>query len=277
VGTQHYVRLPVEEFINEAVRIVEEAQRRGVVLRIIGAVAVYIHSMHSPRALELFRRVGRFRDQEALFTDLDLVAYSKQRAKVMEFFEKYLGFKYDIIMRALFSHRRLIYQHPQDLYHVDVFFDKLEFSHDVVFGSEPGKGRLELDYPVISLADLLLEKLQIHRINVKDLVDVAVLLYSHDVCSGSRECVDGKYVAKVLSDDWGFWYDATQNLEKLRKFLEQCLAEGRIDSEVRDVVNERVSKLLKLIEEEPKTSRWLKRAKIGTSKPWYREVEEVVR
>jgi len=29
VGTQHYVRLPVEEFINEAVRIVEEAQRRG--------------------------------------------------------------------------------------------------------------------------------------------------------------------------------------------------------------------------------------------------------
>jgi hypothetical protein len=182
----------VEEFISEAVRIVEEAQRRGVVLRIIGAVAVYIHSMHSPRALELFRRVGRFRDQEALFTDLDLVAYSKQRAEVVEFFEKYLGFKYDIIMRALFSHKRLIYQHPQNLYYVDVFFDKLEFDHDVVFGSEPGKGRLGLDYPMVSLADLLLEKLQIHRINVKDLVDVVVvLLYSHDVCSGSRECVTG--------------------------------------------------------------------------------------
>lgn len=277
MGTPHYVHLPAEDFINEAVRIVEEAQKRGIVLRILGAVAVYIHSTHSPQALELYRRVGRFREQGVLFTDLDLIAYSKQRAKVMEFFEKYLGFKYDILTRALFTYKRLIYQHPQNLYHVDIFFDKLEFSHDVIFGSEPGKGRLELDYPVISLADLLLEKLQIHQINVKDLVDMMVLLYGHDVCSGSRECVDGKYVAKILADDWGFWYDATQNLEKIKKFAEQCLTEGKIDNNIKEAVTEKVDKLLKIIEEEPKTSKWLKRAKIGTSKPWYREVEEVVR
>ena len=277
MSSTHRVHLPVGEFIKEATRIVDEAQRKGIVLRIIGAVAVYIHSMHTPQALELYKRIGRLREEGVIFTDLDLVAYSKQRSKVMEFFEKHLGFKYDIIMRALFTHRRLIYQHPQNLYHVDVFFDKLEFSHDVVFGSEPGKGRLELDYPVISLADLLLEKLQIHQINIKDLVDLTILLYSHDICSSSRECIDGKYIAKILSDDWGFWYDATQNLEKLKKFLEQCLNEGKIDSSVKETVVERVDKLLKIIEEEPKTSKWLKRAKIGTSKPWYREVEEVVR
>ena len=273
------VQLPVEEFIKEATRIVEEAQKRNIVLRIIGAVATYIHSQHSPQALEIYSKIGRFGDKSTVFTDLDLVAYSKQRHKVMEFFEKALGFKYNPTFRALFAHKRLIYYHPKDLYHVDVFFDKLEFSHDVYFGSEPGKGRLELDYPTVSLADLLLEKLQIHQINVKDLVDMTILLYAHDICADTvnRECIDAKYIAKILADDWGFWYDATQNLEKLKKFLETSTSEGKLDISVKSTVEERVNKLLKIINEEPKTDKWIKRAKIGTSKPWYREVEEVVR
>jgi hypothetical protein len=273
------VRLSSEDFIKEAVRIIEEASKRGIVLRIIGAVATYIHSQHSPQALEIYNRIGRFGDKGLVFTDLDLVAYSKQRSRVMEFFEKTLGFKYNVTFRALFAHKRLVYYHSKDLYHVDVFFDKLEFSHDIYFGNEPGKGRLELDYPTVSLADLLLEKLQIHQINVKDLVDMAVLLCAHDICGTtiSRECIDAKYIAKILADDWGFWYDATQNLEKLKKFLETAVSEGRLDVTIKNTIEERVNRLLKIIEEEPKTSNWLKRAKIGTSKPWYREVEELVR
>lgn len=58
----------------------------------------------------------------------------------MEFFEKVLKFKYDLITRALFLQERLIYHHPKDLYHVDIFFDRLEFSHDVNFGSLVGVG-----------------------------------------------------------------------------------------------------------------------------------------
>ncbi|MCC6025031.1 MAG: hypothetical protein LM555_01895, partial [Desulfurococcaceae archaeon] len=93
----------------------------------------------------------------------------------------------------------------------------------------------------------------------------------------NRECIDAKYIAKILADDWGFWYDATQNLEKLKKFLETSTSEGKLDISVKSTVEERVNKLLKIINEEPKTDKWIKRAKIGTSKPWYREVEEVVR
>ena len=44
-GAIHRVELPPEEFIKEAINIVEEAQKRGVVLRILGAVAIYIHSL----------------------------------------------------------------------------------------------------------------------------------------------------------------------------------------------------------------------------------------
>jgi hypothetical protein len=170
----------------------------------------------------------------------------------------------------------LIYHHPKDLYHVDIFFDRLEFSHDVYFG-EFGRGRLELDYPTIPLADLLLEKLQIHKVNMKDIVDMIVLLYGHEVCSSDRECIDSKYIAKVLADDWGFWYDATQNLEKVKTYVSKYVSEGKLWSDVEVVVKERIDKILKTVEEEPKTDKWLKRAKIGTSKPWYREVEEVIR
>jgi hypothetical protein len=50
----------------------------------------------------------------------------------------------------------------------------------------------------------------------------------------------------------------------------------KITEEAKNIVAERVSKLLKTINETPKTKNWEKRAKIGTSKPWYREVEEVL-
>ncbi len=272
------VGLKPEDFINEASKLVEDASSRGVVLRILGAVAVYIHSSHDPNAIDIYRRVGRFVEGAELFTDLDLAAYSKQRKDIVKFFEEFKGFKYDTMMKALYGHKRLIYFHPAGLYHVDVFFDKLEFNHDVEWGSKPGKGRLELDYPTISLADIVLEKLQITKINRKDLVDLTVLLKAHDVCVGElKECVNGDYIATVLSNDWGFWYDATNNLTKLKNFVNQLATEGKISNDVADTVKSRVDKLLSIIDSKPKTKNWISRSKVGTAKPWYREVEEVVR
>ncbi len=272
-GPEHFVTLPPEEFVAEAERIVAGAQERGIILRILGALGIYIHSKHVPEALSIYDRIKRFGEGKPMFTDLDLMAYGKQRKKVMEYFEKELKFKYDMIMRALWAGKRLIYFHPKDYYHVDVFFDKLEYSHDVIF-----KGRLELDYPTISLADLALEKLQIHEINLKDIVDLMVLFYGHDICEGQeKECIDGKYIAKVLADDWGFWYDATTNLNKVKHFTERYFNEGKLTENEKNVILSRIDKLLKMIDEEPKSKKWKKRAKVGTSKPWYREVEEVVR
>jgi hypothetical protein len=37
-----------------------------------------------------------------------------------------------------------------------------------------------------------------------------------------------------------------------------------------------MDKLLNVITNCPKTRKWEKRAKAGTNKPWYRDVEEVV-
>ena len=275
-GEIHFVEMDPEEFVRECVEIVERAQERGIILRILGAMAVYIHTKDDPRAREIHRT--RFGAGAPMFTDLDLMAYRKQSKEIKRFFEQELGFAPDRMINVLFSHKRLIYYHPEGKYHVDIFFDTLEFSHDVPFGKGPGKGRLELSFPAISPTDVVLEKLQIHEINPKDLVDLAVLFLTHEVTEEEGEGrINGRYIAKLLADDWGFWYDATENLKKLKAYLSQMAEEGRLTEEERERIVEKVDLLLKMIDEEPKTKKWRKRAKAGTKKKWYREVEEVVR
>ena len=252
--------------------IVDKADERGVVLRLLGALAVYLHCRDDPETLEAIERMGRLEDGKT-FTDIDLIGYSKQRKQIIELMRE-LEFQEDRMINALFGHKRLIY--AKDGVKVDIFFDKLEFSHDVEFGKKPGEGRLELDYPTISLTDLVLEKLQIHEINKKDIVDLIAIFMSHRISrEAGREVVDGAYIARVLAEDWGFWYDATQNLGKVKRFAEKFSSEGAITGEQASRVIERVDELLRMIEEEPKSKAWVKRSKKGTSKPWYREVGEL--
>ncbi len=272
----HFVELDPEKFVQECVDIVRRAQDKGIVIRILGAMAVYVHTQDNPRAREIHQT--RFGAGVPMFTDLDVMAYKKQKKKIKEFFEKELKFLPDKMINALFGDRRLIYYHPQGKYHVDVFFDKLEFSHDVPFGSKPGEGRLELSFPAISPTDVVLEKLQIHEINPKDLVDLIVLFLTHEIAEEEGDGrINAGYIARLLSEDWGFWYDAVNNLNLVKKYADQMVEEGRLKAEERDVVHQKVDLLLKRIEEEPKSKKWQKRAKAGTKKKWWRDVEEVVR
>jgi hypothetical protein len=276
-GPTHFVEISEEEFLKEALGIVEKAQSRGIYLRILGALAVYIHSLDKPDCINAFRSLGRFGEGKPLFTDLDLIGYSKQRKEITKLFEE-LKFQPDRMVNVLFADRRLIFYHPQGKYHVDVFLNKLEFSHDVHFGEKPGSGRLELDYPTITLADIVLEKLQIHFINLKDLIDLIVLFMGHDVSEKSdKDTIDGGYIARILSDDWGFWYDAVTNLDKTKSLAKTFIETGKLSNEQVKIITERIDKLRNIIDTTPKTKNWEKRAKTGTNKPWYREVEEVVR
>ncbi|MEM1619382.1 MAG: hypothetical protein QXU52_01345 [Fervidicoccaceae archaeon] len=264
--------LDVDEFAAKAVEMIEEARRRGVVLRILGACAVYLHSLHEPDAVELARSLGRFEAHNGTFKDVDLAAYGKQRKQVVELLERGLGLESNPLFKMMYGHKRLIYVHPTLGFEVDVFFDKLEFNHDVPFGEGPGRGRLELDYPTLPLADLLLSKLQIVRSTRGDLLDVAAILRAHELCEGEdRECVDSRYVVSILSDDWGFWYDAVTNLKRARELLE-----SRGLEEARAAIS-RIDELLDVLERAPKTKRWVARSKVGTSRPWFREVEELER
>ena len=223
------------------------------------------------------KKLGRFGEGMPLFTDLDLAGYGKQRGDIDKIFHE-LSFEPDRLVNGMFGHKRLIYYHPQRKYHVDVFLNRLEFSHDLEFGEKPGEGRLEIDYPTISPADVVLEKLQIHEINRKDLIDLIVLFLVHDTHDRhGKNSIDGIYVGKALSAEWGFWYDATANLEKVKSLVAILEKDGKLSHSQSQIVEQRIQKLLEYVNHTPKDRKWEKRAKTGTKKAWYREVEEVQR
>ncbi|MGC9103223.1 MAG: hypothetical protein ACP5JF_00215 [Candidatus Methanodesulfokora sp.] len=271
----HFVEMDEESFVRECIDLLKRAQEKGIIMRILGAMAVYIHSSNNSRCKEIHR--VRFGEGAPMFTDLDLMAYGKQMNDIKKFFES-LGYKPDRMINILFPGKRLIYYHPEGKYHIDVFFNKLEFSHDVPFGEAPGKGRLELSFPAISPTDVVLEKLQIHHINRKDLVDLIVMFLSHELSDKDGDgLINRKYIARLLADDWGFWYDARENLEKVKKMASSLVKEGVLKEDEAQTVVKKVDELIKSIDEEPKTKKWEKRAKKGTSEKWYREVDEIVR
>ncbi len=274
-----FVALSDQEFLKDAETVVRAAQAEGTSLRILGSLAIFAHSTHVPDAISLFHALGRVSAGSPLFTDLDLMGYAKQGRAISGVFER-MGFKPDTMVNGFFGDRRLIYYEGNGKFHVDIFLDKLEFSHDVEFGRKPGDGRLELDFPTISLTDIVLEKLQIHKIARKDLVDLMILFFGHEVkpqSNGEKEAVDAGYISALMADDWGFWYEAIQNLAKARQLMGSFVSEGRMKADQASRIETRVGALEAALRAVPKGRHWEKRAKVGTAKPWYREVEEVVR
>ena len=247
-----------EEFIETAMRIVDGAKQQGNILRVIGATSLLIHVGKDTPILDVFKSYRKL-------TDIDFVTYRKCWSKIEGFFQEQ-EFQPNERFNALHGDKQLNFAGSDDL-HADVFCDKLNMSHVIDF-----TGRLEQDYPTIPLADLLLEKMQIVRINEKDLKDTLLLLRTHELGNDDKDVINASWVAHTLKDDWGFWYTVTGNLNKVNVQKNQY---DWLSTEDRAIVESRVSKLLGIIESEPKTSRWRFRARIGPRKKWYNDVEEL--
>jgi hypothetical protein len=254
---------PLKDHIEEAKRVVGEAERRGLVLRVMGATAFKIHcpkfsSLHNALKREL--------------TDIDFMAYGERERETLTLFQD-LGYTIDermiYALRLITPGQRYIFHDFKNNRTVDVFFDRLEMCHMIDF-----RDRLEIDYPTIPVSDLLLEKMQIVKINEKDIKDSIVLLREHEVGVSDDEMVNATYIAKILSNDWGFWYTAIMNLNKVKWFASKYEALTKLD--VSDI-EAKINRLLEAIEREPKSFKWKMRARVGAKKKWYREVEEVVR
>ena len=264
-----------EPIVKEALAIVEAAKKRNVVLRLLGALAIMLRSSEWE---DLQRSLKRLGTSERTFTDIDLIGYAKQRPKVRQVMEDDLGYVVDQNVLLFRGKERLLYHHPKQSYNVDIFFDSLRFSHDILFGTDPKKDRLLLDFPTISPTDLLLEKLQIHSISQKDLKDVIVLLRAHELGpQENRKSINLQRLAGTLRDDWGFWKDATTNLREVVSYTEEYNSQGMIaQTDVSDIAA-KVSHILNTIDRSEKTSKWKVRERTGESKQWWNNVENVSR
>lgn len=250
--------MPVENehFVAEALRIVEDAEQQGIKLRILGSLA---YRIHCPQNIDLFAKMER------ALTDIDFAAEKRQSRMIKQFLTAE-GYVEDQRITVSTEGSRYYFEHPQTGLGVDVFMDELYFCHKIPFG-----GRLELDRPTICTADLLLEKMQIVELNLKDITDTMILVLEHPVGARAdgRETIDGAYIADLLKDDWGFYYTVTTNLDKVGRFVPQNEA---ISSDQAQVIDTRLSQLRTLIEDAPKSRRWRLRAKVGTKKQWYQDV-----
>jgi hypothetical protein len=245
-----------EVFLAEGRRIVEEAQRRGAIMRVMGPLALHYHFADRVDLYASLERLGA-----RYFTDIDFAAYGKGRDKVMATM-KDLGYECDLNTLMTSGKTRHIY-FGGAVPMIDVFFDKLEYCHTIDYA-----GRLELDPYSVSLTDILLQKLQIWEINDKDLKDIEYLFVCAPFGDDDEAKVNEGFVARRFADDWGFWYTATTNLARVREHVDGVPA---LSPEHRARVREIADRLDARIEAEPKSKGWAKRAKKGTAKPWFNQ------
>ncbi|MEX1172522.1 MAG: hypothetical protein WEG56_07915 [Chloroflexota bacterium] len=254
--------------LQESLRIVDAAEARGLRVRLIGGMAV---RAHAPGWTARTRRTE---------VDLDFVAASRDRASLYAMLEEE-GYTPDRRHNALFRHQGYFVDAPRNR-PVDVLFDRLDMCHRIEFAD-----RLAAASPTLPLAELLLSKLQVVKINRKDILDAMILLAEHPLGpdDGAPDARHGlamfnvPRIVALTSSDWGWWRTVTGNLEKLASYLATEHTPEDVDLDNgRSVLFDpatQVAALQTAIAEAPKSTRWRLRARIGERQPWYREPEEM--
>jgi len=258
VGMGQQGRAERERFENEVRRIVDAGNAAGVTLRLLGSLAF---QFHCPKFGYLQEKMGR------AYTDIDFAGYGRE-AKNIRALMAGLGYIEDREVWVVSEGGRAIFSHASLNLHVDVFYEKLDFSHVI-----PWAGRLEMDTLTLPLAELLLEKMQIVQINEKDVIDMIMLLLEHPLGDTDRETINMTRVAKLCSEEWGLWRTVTMNLNKVRQLAGSY--PQLADQQKADVAVQ-VEGALTHIAAAPKSMAWRMRARVGDRVKWYKDVDEVM-
>jgi hypothetical protein len=133
------------------------------------------------------------------------------------------------------------------------------------------RGRLELHPHCVSLTDLLLQKLQIVQINDKDLKDAMLLLLAGQLGDTDEGMINLHFLAKRMSDDWGFYHTSTTNLDRVEAAMGKVTV---LSDDMRQIIGKKAARIRAALENEPKTWKWKLRARTGTKQIWYKEVSD---
>jgi hypothetical protein len=244
------VATPIADPIAEAERLAAVGAYQDIALRMMGGVAVAIRC-DSARKPPLQR----------VYADIDVVAPARKGRAMRDMMED-IGYEQDQSFNALHGGHRLYFWDATNERQVDVFLDKVEMCHAFDFSE-----RLEVDDRTLSLADLLLLKLQIVETNHKDYLDMLALLSDHNLTDDDAG-INIRYVSELTADDWGLWRTTThtERLDHVARDVE--------DFEKTTRVHDQIRALLTALEEAPKTRRWKLRAKVGERRRWYAVPEE---
>jgi hypothetical protein len=247
--------------LGEALRLIELGDRLGIELRLMGGLAFHAAC---PSWTARIDREGR---------DMDLATRSRDRKAVQMLLDDE-GYVPDRQYNALYGHKQLYFVDPEWNRPVDVLVDRLEMCHTVDFAD-----RLSICDPTLPPAELLLSKLQVVKINRKDVLDALALLSEYPLAGDdvAGRAISISRISRLTSSDWGWWRTVTGNLDKLDEFVAAELAPGELDfgRESRCDPRAQLAELRAAIDQAPKSARWKVRARIGERVAWYQEPEEV--
>ena len=238
----------------EARRLAKGIQAAGLPVRLLGGLAIRLHAtsgMHPALARS--------------YADIDLVCTRKAGRATSRFLVA-AGYEANERFNAMNGSERMIFYDRPNRRHVDLFVGSFRMCHAL-----PLADRIERDAPTLPPAELLLTKLQVVQLNIKDANDMIALLLDHDVAEHDDEAINSAYTAQLLAGDWGLWRTSRGSLESMREIVGQ----SGLSAEEQARVQDRAARLWERVESEPKGVRWRARARIGESKRWYDEPEEI--
>jgi hypothetical protein len=245
-----------DDIEQEARRIITAGQAQGIVLRLLGGLAVRVHS---PSASH--RALARS------YPDIDF-ATPARRSQAVEALIVGLGYEPNKTFNLLNGSSRLLFYDVSHARQIDVFVGSFEMCHRLPIGE-----RLDQDAPTIPLAELLLTKLQIVQMNEKDIRDICALLLDHPFGENDQETINLPRIVQLCAEDWGLWKTITVSLRKVQDF---CDAYSLAASEKLTII-ERMTVLRSALDAAPKSLKWKMRAAIGERVQWYQLPEEVQR
>jgi len=276
---------PAERHMAEAMALIDEARRYGVQVRLMGGLAVRRYCTDLD-----------FMDRK--YSDIDLVGLSVQNRELHEVFAR-LGYAENRAVTEATGAGQLQYVKTQVLEdaggayrigaghegaaaedgtgaadgglsplvdHVDLFMDIMRMDHDLDV-----RDRLLVDDYAISPADAFIGKLQIGRINEKDVHDVVAMVKDvplRKVDDETSLCVP--YIADTCAGDWGLCQDLVANIDVVLQMVDDY----ELTDEELARVHGRLTAIREAIEAEEKSMGWRLRARVGRRVAWRRSIED---
>jgi hypothetical protein len=239
-------------------RLIEAAQEQDIFLRVLGGLAVKVHSAHA-----------NHRSLERKYPDIDFVTNKEGAKKLLEFLPG-MGYSPNKTFNTLSGDRRQLWYDEAQGRQIDIFIGDFTMCHTL-----PLADRLHVEPLTLPLAELFLSKAQIVELNRKDILDLLALLLDHKAGPVDEETINTDLIAGLCAKDWGLYTTVSLTIQKLHDFLDE--GEIDLDEEKAQTIKRRLVTIQKAMDEAPKTMAWKMRARVGTRVRWYEEVEEVQR
>lgn len=248
--------MPLDNIQDEALRIVQTAQKQGITLRLLGGLAVRLHS-----------ESAKHRSLARPYPDIDFATPSKQASKIEKLFGE-LEYTPDKNFNLFNGEVRLLFYDEPHRRQVDIFVAQFMMCHKI-----PITERMNLDTLTIPLAELMLTKLQIFEMNEKDIRDVCALLLDHPIGENDNETINVLRIMQLTGDDWGLWKTSMLSIGKVKRYLETV----EMDKPESDTLRARLGGLEAAMQNAPKSMKWKMRDRVGEKMKWYELPEEVRR